>query len=359
MGQPEKTGPTPEQLGGRAGSGAGESENPYRLLGEGVNRLHRYATAKSMTMAAMDAIGDPAAIQAGVRVGKVRACSDWLVFRHFPTLDQTKLRSANFCCTHLICGMCAIRRGARMMARYIDRFQSIRTQLPMLQPYLVTFTVRNGPDLRERLLHLERSLTRLHKRRSGKRSQSLLTRIRGAVWSYEVTHSHQNGWHPHVHAIWLATEMPDMHALRDEWHDVTGDSFMVDVRPIEADPKAPADMDPHAKGFAEVFKYALKAAELPPAHLLTAFQVLKKRRLVRSFGAFYGVKEPAENDLADELPADTELPYIDLIWRFRGDRYVHDRSVHHPHAERGGNNDAGVPSGRETLAAGGLHRPTG
>ena len=76
-----------------------------------------------------------------------------------------------------------------------------------------------------------------------------MTAVAGAVWSYEVTYSDANGWHPHVHAIWLAPEAPDMHALRDEWKEITGDSFMVDVRPIEPDANAPADVDPHAKGF--------------------------------------------------------------------------------------------------------------
>jgi hypothetical protein len=338
MGPPEKAGPTPDQLGGRTGSGAGEC-NPTHLMGESMKRLARYGTAKGATLRTLSAVGRDAAINEGVRFDSVAACGDWLLFRHFPTLAETKLRSANFCSVHLVCGFCAIRRGARMMARYLERFALIRAKHPELQPFLVTFTVRNGRDLRERLQHLERSLGRLHKRRHGKRSQSLLRDIAAAVWSYEVTYSDANGWHPHVHAIWLAEREPDQLALRREWEDITVDSFMCDVRPIEASETTDADVDPHAKGFAEVFKYALKAAELPAAQVLESFRVLRGRRLVRSFGKFFGVKEPASDDLGDELPA-SELPYIDLLWRYRGGRYEHSATYDFRESSREGRDDA-------------------
>ncbi len=356
----EKAGPTPQQLGGERGNGAGEQPTTGTLMGDACLRLARYGTAKAHTLRALESVTDEQAHRIGLRVGKIRQCGDWLVFRHFPTLQDTKLHSANFCSVHLACGFCAIRRGARMMAKYLERFQLVRAKHPELKPYLVTFTVLNGADLAERLAHLERSLTRLNKRRHGKRSRSMMRDVRGAVWSYEVTWSALNGWHPHVHAIWLCESEPDMYALRAEWEDVTGDSFMCDVRPIEPDEKAPADCDPHAKGFAEVFKYAMKAAELPTEQMLQAYEVMRGRRLVRSFGKFFGVVEPANGDLADELP-ESDLPYIDLLWRYRGDRYELAKTIdftdHCP--ARGGGDAAGVPAGRTAVASCDLRRATG
>jgi hypothetical protein len=333
-------------------------------MGDALGRLDRYGTAKAATLRSMAAVGDFEAKQAGLRIGKVRDCGSWLMFRHFPTLGDTKLRSANFCSTHLVCGFCAIRRGARMMAKYLDRFQAIKAQFPDLQPYLVTYTVRNGDDLAERIKHLQASLTRLHKRRHGKRSRSVIRDIDGAVWSHEVTYSEQHGWHPHVHAIYLAKEEPDVYALRREWEEITVDSFMVDVRPITADEAAPADMDPHAKGFAEVFKYALKAAELPANKLLESYGVLRGKRLVRAFGKFFGVVEPANDDLGDELPA-TDLPYIDLLWRYAGGRYEHARTIHRepdlpaPGDGRGDVADLPAASGNAPLQTGDFHRRGG
>jgi hypothetical protein len=326
-----KESPTPHQLGGSGGNRAGETDHHHLMGADGLRRLARYGTAKAATLRACDEVGHAAMAKEGIRVNAITHCGDWVAFRHFPALAESRLQAANFCCVHLICGFCAIRRGARMMSRYLDRFRIVRDRQPELRPFLVTFTIKNGLDLLERLLHLERSLTRLHKRRHGKRSRSLMTEISGAVWSYEVTYSPENGWHPHVHAVWLAAVEPDMHALRDEWKEITEDSFMVDVRPIEADAKAPADVDPHAKGFAEVFKYAMKAAELPAQRLLDAYRVLNRRRLVRSFGQFYGVKEPAPGDLSDEMPSDGELHYIDLLWRYSGaNGYVPSHVVRPP-----------------------------
>ena len=331
MGDGQKESPSPQQLGGSGGERAGETNHRDLLGPDGFRRLSRYGTAKAATLRVVAEATPEAMRREGIRVDAVSKCADWMAFRHYPTLEQTKLHAANFCCVHLVCGFCAIRRGARMMARYLERFRIVRQASPELRPYLVTFTVKNGPELIERLLHLERSLTRLNKRRSGKRSRSLMTTIAGAVWSYEVTYSEANGWHPHVHAIWLATEQPDMHALRAEWKEITLDSFMVDVRPIEPDAEAPADVDPHAKGFAEVFKYAMKAAELPARRLLDAYRVLNRRRLVRSFGKFYGVKEPGMGELSDELPSGDELPYIDLLFRYSGaGRYVPTNTVRPP-----------------------------
>lgn len=360
-GPPEKTGPDPLQLGGGGGFGPGEC-NPYHLIGDG-KRLARYGTAKAATLRVMDTVGDTTAQAAGIRVASVRSCGNFLLFRHFPTVAETKLRAANFCSTHLVCGFCAIRRGARMMARYLDRFARIRAELPTLQPYLVTLTVRNGVNLAERLAHLEKCLTRLNKRRQGKRSQSLMTQVRGAVWSYEVTYSEANGWHPHVHAIWLASEAPDQYALRSEWQEITGDSFMCDVRAIAQSPGDGIDgeTDPYAKGFAEVFKYALKAAQLPAAQVVHAFKVMKRKRLVRSFGEFYGVPDPQPGELADEMP-EGELPFIDLLFRYAGgERYEWVRTVEYEidsgHCGRG--DDAGVSPCAESLPPGGSSRACG
>ena len=102
MDQPEKTGPTPRELGGDGGNGAGEC-NPAHLMGEAALRLFRYGTAKAHTRRALESVTETQARGIGLRLGKIRQCGDWLLFRHFPTLQDTKLHSANFCSVHLAC----------------------------------------------------------------------------------------------------------------------------------------------------------------------------------------------------------------------------------------------------------------
>ncbi|MNQ87646.1 Replication protein [compost metagenome] len=129
-----------------------------------------------------------------------------------------------------------------------------------------------------------------------------MCKVEGGVYTQEVTNI-GNGWHPHAHMLAACTSAPDASALATEWQAITGDSFVVDVRPITGDP---------VDGFLEVFKYAVKFADLDYAQNWHAAQVLKGKRLLASFGAFWGVKVPEE--MTDE-PLDG-LPFVDRFYRF-------------------------------------------
>jgi hypothetical protein len=126
-------------------------------------------------------------------------------------------------------------------------------------------------------------------------------RSQGGFHSIEVTNKGQ-GWHPHAHMIWLCASKPDQEALSAEWLSWTGDSFIVDVRPLH---------DP-VEGFLEVCKYALKFSELEPADNWHAYEVMSRQRLIDSHGLMRGVEIP--DDLLDE-PLDG-LPYVDLLYRY-------------------------------------------
>ena len=45
-----------------------------------------------------------------------------------------------------------------------------------------------------------------------------------------------------------------------------------------------------------------------------AFKVLKGKRLTGSFGLLWGVKIP--ENLADEMPDDQDLPYLEMLYKF-------------------------------------------
>ena len=96
---------------------------------------------------------------------RVMACGDYLLFRHFFTVDKVKLHAAQFCKAHLLCPLCAIRRGAKALAAYLERWEAIRLQRPTLRPFLVTLTVKDGPDLAERFAHLHKAQRELWKRK--------------------------------------------------------------------------------------------------------------------------------------------------------------------------------------------------
>lgn len=215
---------------------------------------------------------------------------------------------AQFCKQHLICPLCAIRRGAKALGVYLDRWQVISSERPDLKPYLITLTVKNGDDLEERQQHLTKSLRTLMDRRrnfnAGVRGSpwTELCKVQGAVYTLELTNKGK-GWHPHCHMIALCASQPSQEAISEEWKGVTKDSFVVDVRPITGDP---------TEGFMEVFKYAVKFSDLSLEDNWHAAQALKGKRLLNSFGLFRGVQIP--ESLLDE-PLD-DLPYWDRFYRF-------------------------------------------
>lgn len=287
-------------------------------------RLNRYGTAKAHTVNILTAIGRERAQALGLRWKRITECGDWLRFRNYYTVGQIKLAAANFCKKNLVCSLCAIRRASRLMAAYLERYQAIRKKRPDISAHLATLTVRNSHDLGEVLAHLLVSLRTLNRRRSRMNQPSIMHSIEGGVYSVELTHDKDTGWHPHVHAIWLSADpsMSEQSAtfrLRTEWQQITGDSFMCDIRPIKAETNMPDDIDPHAGGFAEVFKYAMKPSELGADRLIEAYPNLAGKRLIGSFGLFRGV--PDDGSLTDNLEGLDELPYEEFLCRFVAGAY--------------------------------------
>jgi hypothetical protein len=294
-------------------------------------RISRYGRAKERAVAMRDYLIDHTA---GLRVvlasnphniaveqaakvavqaaGNLDGCGNYLHFRHYYTVDQVLLHAACFCKQHLICPLCAIRRGSKTLEAYLSRFQVIRQKWPELSEYLLTLTVKDGPDLPERWGHLDRSFKVLKDRRryflAGNRGApwTEFAKVKGAVGSYEVKRGKGSGlWHPHVHMVGLCETAIDPISIKREWEGITGDSFMIDVRPFDR------DQEP-AQGFMEVFKYAVKFGDLSLADNWEVAKFLRGSRLLFSLGEFRGVKVP--DKLTDE-PLD-ELPYFDLFYRY-------------------------------------------
>jgi hypothetical protein len=239
-------------------------------------------------------------------------CGNYLVFRKYIPIDQTRLHAASFCKKHLLCPLCAIRRGSKSLAAYVERYQYLLSENSNLKASLITLTVKNGEDLFERYDHLNRSKKRLidNRRDALKKGRGrTVTRFwKGYVGTIEVTNK-GNGWHPHTHLIVLHDESMNhrkhQECLSEEWKRITGDSYIVDVRPLQ-NPSDPAS------DFVEVFKYALKFSDLNPRENLHAALVLKGRRLLYSGGLFRGIKIPDE--LTDESIED--LPYVELFYNY-------------------------------------------
>lgn len=317
------------------------------------SRVERYSTAKANQYKILNYLRDESSNHPASRVEKLKeslgGCGNYLVFHQYSN-QAIRLGKASFCKKHFLCQLCAIRRGCKQVESYVKKLDCLLLDNPILKPFLLTLTVKNGESLKERYEHLSSSMKRLMQKRRDylkKGTPSEFGKSLGGVYSYEFTKS-KHGWHPHVHMVVLlgpdelidfpfASKPPKISAedwkslspaqkaieknkriswgnsakgsgLSGEWKKITGDSGIVDIRPIEGDV---------ALGFVEVFKYALKFSELSSKDNIDAYFELMNSsgsmpRFTGSFGLLWGVKVP--DSLLDETLDD--LPYLELFYKY-------------------------------------------
>ena len=273
-------------------------------------RLQRYAGAKSraLDMANYIKTEDVSNNENRKLVKKLGDCASYLVFKHYYTENKVILHGMKTCRQQLLCPFCALRRAAKHVRAYWNKVATVKAENPDLQLYFVTLTVKDGESLQERFSHLVTAERRYkQKRLNALKGQKFVeyAKAQGGVCSVEFKRGQNSGqWHPHMHMIWLCSEAPDAHQLSREWEALTGDSFIVDVRPMYGE----------IDGFLETFKYALKFSDLELSDNLHAYKTLKGKRLINSFGALREVEIPEE--LTDD-DLDDDLPYMLMLYTYR------------------------------------------
>ena len=244
----------------------------------------------------------------------LKHCASYLVFHEYLSIEETRLVKAHTCKQHLLCPFCAMRRSGKFVAKNLPKVEQVFNENRARIPALVTFTVKNGPNLQERYTHLRRAHRRLNQRRRNHiqgRTYSEWAKVAGGITSYEFTKQDEGDWHPHIHALVMLDDFIDQKALSDEWLDITGDSFIVDIRRIRCNANS-GGLD-IASALLEVCKYALKFHDMTLPDTWHAYQTLRTRRLVDSFGVLRGVQVP-ENLLDDPLEG---LPYVERHYQYR------------------------------------------
>jgi hypothetical protein len=282
------------------------------------SRLQRYHKGKSRAREMMDFLLSRTEGGADHLALRLASCGSWLLFRHYYTIDKLKLHKGSFCQIPLLCPLCAIRRGAKLLARYVSHFEAIVDSRPDLKLYSITLTVKNGFDFQERLEHLLSAKKKLHKRFKNYKqkgdSRSMWAKIEGLVGSLEFTFNPAFGWHPHIHILALSSADLATSDLRKEWSALTRDSDQVHVEPAR-------HAENPVEDFLEVFKYSLKFSSLPLDLNFEAYKNLRGRRLLFTMGLFRGVQ--VSQGCLDDKEGFEGLPYLELFLKhFEGLGYV-------------------------------------
>lgn len=209
----------------------------------------------------------------------MQCCHVPMIYRNDAS-DEITLRESS--CRGRVCPRCSQAKMAKVQKRItavVDAMDS---------PRFLTLTLRSQPvPLDQQVSRLIESFRQLRRRKAWKRH------VAGGIFAIEITWSAE-GWHPHLHALIDGKFFP--HALvKSEWLHVTGDSTIVDIRPVLSRKKA----------VSYVTKYAAKGTDtrqIPRNRLAEYALAMHGVRMTQTFGKSHGVRvEEEERERSDAV----------------------------------------------------------
>lgn len=133
-----------------------------------------------------------------------------------------KVAAANYCKQHVVCPVCADRLQVRRRARFND---AIKSQVAMVEAgerfaYMITYTVKDGESLSERMHHLKEAKKNFRKmgqrRGTDKRSRGEAAKMKAAISTMEIKRGkNSNLWHVHYHDL-VFTNAPIDYMVYDQ-----------------------------------------------------------------------------------------------------------------------------------------------
>lgn len=161
------------------------------------------------------------------RASSLEECKKYAWFTRHKETGQVRV-VANACRLRW-CPVCAEAKRVRIKSEVSHWLQTVRA------PKFFTLTMSHSSEpLSSQIKNLYRGfrLLRQHKRISRE--------IRGGVWFFQIKRSARDAcWHPHLHIL-MDANFIDKRLLSLEWFNVTGNSFIIDIRAIK-DPGKVAD----------------------------------------------------------------------------------------------------------------------
>jgi hypothetical protein len=193
----------------------------------------------------------------------------------------------NFTCEFRLCPDCSRRRSRRLQSKYLPAMSAFLLHRRVTAVHLVLTQTHQKENRKQSAKRIKDSFTRLQRRGFWQKH------FKGGTWSLEFTKDKNGLHHTHLHIIGFRRKFFDIELLRGEWLAATGDSHVLNLKPIE-------DI---AAGLREVVKYVSKPLDIRRfgAEDLKEFLGLKNMRMFGTFGEFRDFCkdfEPSDNDAA-------------------------------------------------------------
>jgi len=210
-------------------------------------------------------------------------------------------------CMSRFCLDCAHRRSLVYTAKVMERMRPYLDEGYV--PHMLTLTIRDGPNLKERLEFLKSSWRRFtHEHRDSRRIYKL--RMCGGIRSIEVKIGRGSGqWHPHMHMVYLAPPnqfVRDYEWIMPEWKRATMGQGSVEVHKVKA-----KEGTGILKAVIECVKYAVapdkatlgytKDPERDLRLFAEMYDAIRGARLVNTWGLLRGVDKSAEEEAAKNV----------------------------------------------------------
>lgn len=155
-------------------------------------------------------------------------------------------------------------------------------------PKMITFTLKHSDD------PLNLQIKRIYAAFKKVRTRAVFkNNVTGGIWFFQLKFNHTTEqWHPHIHCLVAGKFIPH-NKIKSAWFKITGDSKIVDIRPVK-------DLEGCAT---EVARYATSPADITAVDLeraLDIYYATKHRRICGSWGTAKSITlkptPPDDND---------------------------------------------------------------
>jgi len=205
----------------------------------------------------------------------------------------------NFTCEFRLCPDCGRRRSRKLQNKYLPMMRAFLRHHQVTPVHLVLTQTHKKETRKQSAKRIKDAFIKLQRREFWKRY------FKGGTWSLEFTKDKSGLHHTHLHIVGFRRKFFDIELLRSEWLAVTGDSHVLNLKPI-------LDI---ASGLREVVKYVSKPLDIRRfgAEDLREFLKLKNMRMFGTFGEFRDFCKGFEPSDNDEAMSELESLARDLV----------------------------------------------